>query len=84
MREAALVPLPAIAGSEEAAPGDSGLLAREVADVGLSGVWSDLSAVSTDQVRVSLWLEGLTEGRFGDLEEYDVHIQIDPLTIRRL
>ena len=30
MREAALVPLPAIAGSEEAAPGDSGLLAREV------------------------------------------------------
>ena len=30
MREAALVPLPAIAGSEEAAPGDPGLLAREV------------------------------------------------------
>jgi len=30
VREAALVPLPAIAGSEEAAPGDSGLLAREV------------------------------------------------------
>ena len=30
MREAALVSLPAIAGSEEAAPGDSGLLAREV------------------------------------------------------
>ena len=30
MREAAPVPLPAIAGSEEAAPGDSGLLAREV------------------------------------------------------
>ena len=30
MREAALVPLPAIAGSEEAAPGDSGLLARGV------------------------------------------------------
>ena len=30
MREAALVPLPAIAGSEEAARGDSGLLAREV------------------------------------------------------
>ena len=30
MREAALAPLPAIAGSEEAAPGDSGLLAREV------------------------------------------------------
>ena len=30
MREATLVPLPAIAGSEEAAPGGSGLLAREV------------------------------------------------------
>ena len=30
MREAALVSLPAIAGSEEAAPGDSGLLARGV------------------------------------------------------
>ena len=30
VREAALVPLPAIAGSEEAAPGDSGLPAREV------------------------------------------------------
>ena len=30
MREAALVPMPAIAGSEEAAPGDSGLLARDV------------------------------------------------------
>ena len=31
------------------------------ADVGLSAVWSDLSAVSTtDQVRVFLWLEGLS------------------------
>ena len=32
---------------------------RPRADVGLSPVWSDLSAVSaTDQVRVFLWLEG--------------------------
>ena len=34
---------------------------RPRADVGLSAVWSDLSAVSaTDQVRVFLWLEGLS------------------------
>ena len=34
---------------------------RPRADVGLSAVWSDLSAVSTtDQVGVFLWLEGLS------------------------
>ena len=34
---------------------------RPRADVGLSAVWSDLSAVSaTDQLRVFLWLEGLS------------------------
>ena len=34
---------------------------RPRADVGLSAVWSDLSAVSaTNQVRVFLWLEGLS------------------------
>ena len=50
---------------------------RPRADVGLSAVWSDLSAVSaTDQVRVFLWLEGLSVCTPRDLSKSALYLTV--------